>query len=142
MTLLACRHRGRGVRTAGPCPPPFHISWVVLLLACSGTVEPPAAPPTGVGARDSVPAAGAPAAEPHGVAAQSKPLLADTPRVTAGGVRYIAPSGWTSSMKGAVTVLTAQEGDSHVAILESSAAEPDAAWPKPGRCIVRRPLRR
>ncbi len=47
--------------------------------------------------------------------------------MTAGGVRYIAPSGWTSFVKGAVTVLTAQEGDSHVAIVESTAAEPDAA---------------
>lgn len=45
----------------------------------------------------------------------------------AGGVRYIAPAGWTSVVQGALIVLTAQEGDCHLAIIESTATEPDTA---------------
>jgi hypothetical protein len=39
----------------------------------------------------------------------------------------MAPAGWTSGVQGALIVLTAQEGDSSVAIFESAAAEPETA---------------
>lgn len=68
-----------------------------------------------------------PAAEPHDVAGTSELLATDSPRVTVGGVRYAAPAGWTSVVQGALIVLSAQEGDSRLAIIESTAAEPDAA---------------
>ena len=66
-------------------------------------------------------------ADPHGGVGKSELVAGDSPRATAGGVSYIAPAGWTLLVQGAVTLLTAQEGDSQVAIIESTAREPDAA---------------
>jgi CubicO group peptidase (beta-lactamase class C family) len=126
VTLFAGQSRGDGVHT-GLRQPLSVLSWVFLLLACSGRAEPPAVGPIGVGAHGSVPTAVPPAIEPQNVAGKSEFVTADSPRVTAGGVRYMAPAGWTLLVRGAVTVLTAQEGDSHVAIIESVAPEPDTA---------------
>jgi CubicO group peptidase (beta-lactamase class C family) len=121
------RSRGSGDHTTGTCQRPSAIAWVLLLLACSGRAPPPAAGPTSVGARDSAATTGAPVADPHPAASKSELLAADSQRVTPGGVGYIAPTGWTSLVQGTVTLLTAQEGDSHVAIIESAAGEPDVA---------------
>ncbi len=54
-------------------------------------------------------------------------IEADSPRVTSGGIAYTAPAAWSLSTTGARVVLTAQEGDSHVAIIDAASTEPDAA---------------
>lgn len=54
-------------------------------------------------------------------------LAGDTPRTTAAGATFIAPADWTISTHGAITILTPQEGDSAVAIVDATAADPDAA---------------
>jgi len=61
--------------------------------------------------------------------AQTAPerLAADTPRTTAGGATFTAPKDWSIKSDGAVVVLLAPDGDSRLAIVESSIAEPDAA---------------
>jgi CubicO group peptidase (beta-lactamase class C family) len=126
MTFFARLCGGSGVCTNRRRRHLSAISWI-LLLGCSGRPSPPAAGPTSVGAHGSVATTRTPGADRHGAASKSELVAADSPRVTPGGVRYIAPAGWTSLVQGAVTLLTAQEGDSQVAIIESSAGEPDAA---------------
>jgi hypothetical protein len=120
MSIFACRRRGCGVRVACRRQLLFSVALVIVLLACSG----PAAGPAG--GRRPLPAV-VPPAEPHDVADKPELMVTDSPHATVGGVRYIAPAGWTLVVRGALIVLTAPEGDSHLAIIESTAAEPDAA---------------
>lgn len=63
----------------------------------------------------------------HDVSGKTEAVAEDASRVTRGGVKYIAPAGWTLRESGALVVLTPPEGDSHVAIIETDAREPDAA---------------
>ena len=76
-----------------------------------------------------VAAAQTPAGPPPTAAAKPAPekLAADTPRTTAGGATFTAPGEWSITVDGATIVLLAPDGDSRVAIVESSATEPDAA---------------
>ena len=76
-----------------------------------------------------VAAAQTPAGPPPTAAAKPAPeqLAADTPRTTAGGATFTAPREWSITVDGATIVLLAPDGDSRVAIVESSATEPDAA---------------
>jgi CubicO group peptidase (beta-lactamase class C family) len=124
MSVLACCRRRGGVRAARRHPAPSSVAFVVVLLACSGQLASSATRPAGV--RHPLPAV-IPPAEPHDVADKPELMVTDSSRVTAGGVRYIAPAGWTSVVQGALIVLTAQEGDSHLAIIESTATDPDTA---------------
>lgn len=59
-------------------------------------------------------------------------LPRDTPRTTAGGASFTAPKDWSIAVDGAVVVLLAPDGDTRIAIVESSATDPDgavsAAW--------------
>lgn len=84
MTLLACSPGGGGVR-AWPRRSLSSVSCAIALVACSGRAEPAAAGPTGV--HPSVPRAARPPAAPHDVPIQSELPVADSPRLTAGGVR-------------------------------------------------------
>ena len=76
-----------------------------------------------------VAAAQTPAGPPPTAAARPAPekLAADTPRTTAGGATFTAPREWSITVDGATIVLLAPDGDSRIAIVESSATEPDAA---------------
>ena len=76
-----------------------------------------------------VAAAQTPAGPPPAAAAKPAPekLAADTPRTTAGGATFTAPREWSITVDGATIVLLAPDGDSRIAIVESSATEPDAA---------------
>jgi CubicO group peptidase (beta-lactamase class C family) len=52
----------------------------------------------------------------------------DAPKVTPGGVAYTAPAGWRHSARGAIVILApAEEDDAHLAIVDATATEPDAA---------------
>jgi CubicO group peptidase (beta-lactamase class C family) len=105
-------------------------SLLASVVACSGRpsagLAAPAnhSPPTPVASSQAPTlAAGAPRAN----AGKPEAVAADTQRVTSGGVRYIAPAGWTLLDRGSMVVLTTREGDCHVAIVDATAAEPDEA---------------
>src|SRR5689334_17187209 len=73
-----------------------------------------------------------------------QPLTADTPRTTSAGATFTAPAGWSVRTNGAVVVVDAPEGDSHVAIVDAKGADASAAvasaWGayRPG---VKRPMK-
>jgi CubicO group peptidase (beta-lactamase class C family) len=60
-------------------------------------------------------------------ATKGQPLVADTPSTTVAGHTFIAPAGWTVSVKGKATIVEAPEGDSRIVFVDVSAMEPDAA---------------
>jgi len=108
------------------------------VLGCAHSETPP--PKTA-----SAPApAPAPAPPPTEVPAAPQTLAADTSRTTQAGATYTAPGGWSAADKGALTILTPPEGDSHVAIASVEApdaqAAVDAAW-KLYRPDMKRPLK-
>ncbi len=109
------------------------------VLACAHS-EPP---PKLAAATAPAPApAPAPATTETPVAPQT--LAADTSRATQAGATYTAPGGWSAADKGALTILTPPEGDSHLAIASVEApdaqAAVDAAW-KLYRPEMKRPLK-
>ncbi len=55
-------------------------------------------------------------------------LGADTPRTTSEGNGFVAPAGWSIKEAGPAVILTAPEGDSHIALVDvGSAQDADAA---------------
>jgi len=54
------------------------------------------------------------------------PAAADTPEKTASGATFTLPTDWSVQTHGAVTVVTAPEGDTHIAIVDVGSAA-DAA---------------
>src|SRR6516165_107770 len=74
--------------------------------------------------------------------ASGEKMAADTPKTTVLGNTFIAPEGWTVTVKGPATILAAPEGDSWIALVDVDAADaeaavkagwaaykPDAKWP-------------
>jgi CubicO group peptidase (beta-lactamase class C family) len=55
------------------------------------------------------------------------PLSADTPGKTVAGATFIAPAGWSVTVKGPATIVEAPEGDSRIALVDVTAADADAA---------------
>ena len=55
------------------------------------------------------------------------PLSADTPKTTVAGNAFIAPAGWTVTVKGPATLVAAPEGDSWIALVDVDAKDADAA---------------
>src|ERR1051325_3593371 len=59
-------------------------------------------------------------------------LSADTPKTTFEGATFIAPAGWSINANGPITILTAPEGDSRVALVDVHAQNAEdavaAAW--------------
>jgi CubicO group peptidase (beta-lactamase class C family) len=54
-------------------------------------------------------------------------LAADTPKTTLLGNSFIAPAGWSVSVRGPATILEAPEGDSWIALVDIQAPDGDAA---------------
>lgn len=81
----------------------------------------------------SVPALSATAEKPSdsatlSIAAAEERVMADTPRTTVDGHRFVAPVGWSIRTQGPATILTAPEGDSHIALVDvGPAVDADAA---------------
>ncbi|MEP7012029.1 MAG: hypothetical protein ABJC13_17015 [Acidobacteriota bacterium] len=87
----------------------------LLLFACchsNGAVAQPTEP------------AKAPA---KGSAPPTERLAADTPKTTVLGNTFIAPAGWSVSVRGPATILEAPEGDSWIALVDVQAADAEAA---------------
>src|SRR5262245_37025125 len=75
--------------------------------------------------------------------AENAPLSADTPKTTVAGNPFIAPAGWTVTVKGPATLVAAPEGDSWIALVDVDVAKdadaavaaawaahkPDHKWP-------------
>jgi len=59
--------------------------------------------------------------------AMSEQLTADTPKQTTAGATFIAPAGWTFSVRGPATILAPPEGDSHIALVDVRAPTADSA---------------
>ena len=57
----------------------------------------------------------------------SEHLTADAPKQTTAGATFIAPAGWTVSVRGPATILAAPEGDSHIALVDVRAPTADSA---------------
>src|SRR5262249_15111780 len=59
-------------------------------------------------------------------------LTADTPRATVEGNTFIAPAGWTLTVRGPATILQPPEEDSRIALVDVHAKDADeavtAAW--------------
>jgi CubicO group peptidase (beta-lactamase class C family) len=66
-------------------------------------------------------------ASPVAGAQAPQPLAADTPSSTVAGHTFIAPAGWSLSVKGKATIVEAPEGDSRIVFVDVAALEPDAA---------------
>ncbi|MCY1004893.1 serine hydrolase [Nannocystis pusilla] len=99
------------------------VALALLLAACGPSGA--EAPAPAVTARTPTPK---PAAEPTPTpAAAPERLTADAPRTTVTGNTFIAPAGWTLSVRGPTTVLTAPEGGSHVALIDVAADTADTA---------------
>ncbi len=98
---------------------------LLLVLAACGQTR-PATPPTA--ATSTSPATPTspepPAASP---APQQERLAADTPRTTVDGHTFVAPAGWSLSVRGAATILEAPEPGSYVALVDVAASDADAA---------------
>jgi CubicO group peptidase (beta-lactamase class C family) len=54
-------------------------------------------------------------------------LTADTPKTTALGNTFIAPTGWSVEVRGPATIVEAPEGDSRIVIVDVRAKDADAA---------------
>ena len=57
----------------------------------------------------------------------SEHLAADAPKQTTAGATFIAPAGWTFSVRGPATILAPPEGDSHIALVDVRAPTADSA---------------
>ena len=55
------------------------------------------------------------------------PLKTDTPMATVAGNPFVAPSGWTVTVKDRATILESPEGNTRIALVDVSAADADAA---------------
>ncbi len=100
---------------------------LAALIACS-----PQKPSQTVPAPPVTGAEPAPRPEPPPVAAEPpapKPevVAQDTPKATTSGNTFIAPAGWSIVVRGTATILTAPEGDSHVALIDLQAKDADEA---------------
>src|SRR5690242_21107845 len=96
---------------------------LVFLVACH-EAAPPAAPSAPV----TVPAAPAAVAkEPAPAAPKAERLAADAPRTTVEGATFIAPAGWSITVRGPATILEAPEAGSRIALIDVHAQSADAA---------------
>jgi CubicO group peptidase (beta-lactamase class C family) len=96
----------------------------VLVAACSSSPKPVAAP-----AAEPQPPADQPTAPatPQAPAANARTVSGDTPWADTDGNAFIVPDGWKVSSADAMTLLAAPEGDSHIALVDASAATNEAA---------------
>lgn len=96
---------------------------LLLLVACHEST-PPAAPSVRPAAAPVAPAATT--SRPQEAAPATERLTADTPRTTEGAA-FIAPAGWSITVRGPETLLEAPEAGSRIALIDVHAQTADAA---------------
>ncbi|HEX4620628.1 MAG TPA: serine hydrolase domain-containing protein, partial [Myxococcaceae bacterium] len=92
----------------------------VLVFTACATAPAPAPEPE----EPTVAVAPAPAPVPEPV---KEVLAADTPKTTAEGATFVAPAGWSITVRGPATILEPPEPESHIALIDVHAADSDAA---------------
>ena len=101
-----------------------------------------AALPVHVHAQDGPPAKDAAGSAASAAAVET--IGADTPRTTIRGNTFVAPAGWSLSVRGSATILQAPEGDSRIALVDVEAADAAEAvaraWAELGS-VMKRPLK-
>jgi CubicO group peptidase (beta-lactamase class C family) len=101
-------------------------AFCTLLLVVVACHEAP--PPTPPVVKPVATPAPAPAAKSRDQAAPAAEKLAsDTPRTTVEGASFIAPGGWSITVRGPATILEAPEAGSRIALVDVHAKEADAA---------------
>jgi CubicO group peptidase (beta-lactamase class C family) len=93
---------------------------LAILIATAAACSPAA--PHGSSPRASASIAPKPTAE-----AAPELLAADTPKTTVKGNTFVAPAGWTLRVSGPATILDAPEAGSHIALVDVTAADAEAA---------------
>ncbi|MEO6772659.1 MAG: serine hydrolase domain-containing protein [Kofleriaceae bacterium] len=100
--------------------------YAAILAACSSSPKPapvaPPAPPADPPRANRTPATPPPASAPI-----VKVAAGDMPWADPDGNTFIVPDGWKVSTSTTMTVVTAPEGDSHIAFVDVSAPTSDAA---------------
>ena len=75
-----------------------------------------------------------------GQALKTERLTADTPKKTVAGHTFTAPAGWSVSVRGRATIVTAPEGDSDMAFVDVQADDAEkaveVAWAEYGRSEI------
>jgi hypothetical protein len=96
----------------------------LVLFACASNPStlPPAPPPPAAPFVAPAVHAEAPAPEPA-----AEQLAADTLKATIAGNTFIAPAGWSITVRGPTTIVSAPEGNSHVALVDVQAKNADHA---------------
>jgi CubicO group peptidase (beta-lactamase class C family) len=89
---------------------------LLLLTACTTPKPQPAQPGDAATATPATPATPAEPSRP----AESPPeqLAADTPKTTTAGNTFLAPVGWSLTVRGPATILEAPEGGSYIALVD------------------------
>jgi CubicO group peptidase (beta-lactamase class C family) len=108
---------------------------LLILAACSSPAKPPTtpdpsppAPPTEATPPTAEAPPTTPPATPPATAGKSETLTTDTPRTTTAGNTFVAPAGWSITVRGDATVLSPPEGNSWIALVDvRGAADADAA---------------
>jgi CubicO group peptidase (beta-lactamase class C family) len=94
---------------------------LIAVVACHA--PPPSTPPV----QKPAPAAPVAAPTPQEAAPATEKLATDTPRTTVEGAAFIAPAGWTITVRGPATILEAPEAGSRIALVDVHAKTADAA---------------
>ncbi|HEY5926533.1 MAG TPA: serine hydrolase [Kofleriaceae bacterium] len=102
---------------------------LVLAIGCSAKPKTtvPAPPASGNDPPPEQVAKPEPAATEQLPPPAAETLGADTPKTTVAGNTFIAPAGWSFTVRGSATILTAPEGDSRVALVDVEAKNADQA---------------
>lgn len=104
---------------------------LLALLACGSKSTPapqePGTEPPATSANPATPTEPPPPAVPAAQRAAATRLAADTPSTTVAGNAFIAPAGWSISVKGNATILEVPEGGSWIALVDVKAKDAEAA---------------
>ena len=121
---------------------PLRATLLLALIACGSKSAPapqePATEPPPATANTTNPTEPPPPVVPSAQPATARRLGEDTPSTTVAGNAFIAPAGWSISVKGNATILEAPEGGSFIALVDVKAKDAEsaiaAAWAvyKPG----------
>jgi CubicO group peptidase (beta-lactamase class C family) len=100
---------------------------LVLALCACGSSKPEVTHPAPPVTAAPDPVAKPPEPPPVIEAPKAEVVTADTPKTTVAGNPFIVPAGWSYVVKGQATIVSAPEGDTHVALVDVEAKNADHA---------------